>query len=277
MPAANTEFCHSYPCYSLPSYADVALSDICLQERDGEHRQGPLAKTMHVLQYITAGKGTLHVQGKTYAVQAGDLFYLPKNVVLTYAADPADPYTYYWVGFDGASAADIIGKIGVSAAAPVKRFDDARIAETCAQMVQHLPQNNSVSFADGMSAFYRLLAVLFSHNKENYSKSQDASTEYVNKALLFIRNRFAEDINVTAVAEAVGLGRNHFSTLFHKHVGIAPVEYLMRYRIGQAQKMLKQGMSVTDTAISCGFNSPANFSVQFKRITGTTPVKYKNG
>ncbi|MBQ1998663.1 MAG: AraC family transcriptional regulator, partial [Spirochaetales bacterium] len=35
-------------------------------------------------------------------------------------------------------------------------------------------------------------------------------------------------------------------------------------------------VSVAETAISCGFSSISNFSVQFKKVVGISPAKYKS-
>ena len=261
---------------SVPIDTSLSLINFGFQDRDEKHRQGPLTKAEHVLQYISKGKGTLCVKPRTYSVQAGDLFYLPKNLLLSYHSDASDPYVYYWVGFDGASAVKFVERMGLMPDNPVKPLCDDRITEAYARIGAALEKNNFASYTEGMGEFYKLFALLLSFEEENAKSVQTVSMRCVNQAILYIRNNFSSDINVTAIADAVGLGRNWFSTIFRKYTGLPPVQYLMRYRIDQAQKMLRQGMSVTETAIGCGFDSPANFSVQFKKLTGVSPVSYKN-
>lgn len=275
------ETTHTY--FYAPMSSNMPLADFNLsllqfgfQDKDKAHKQGPLTKTEHVLQYISEGKGTLRVGGKTYELNAGDLFYLPKNVMLSYNSESSDPYTYYWIGFDGASAAQIVKRIGLTPENAVRRYNEPAITAAYERIGEALAKNNLASYTEALGEFYKLLGLLLSFNNENIQKLKSVSVDYVDKAIIYIQNNFNADINVTSIAEAIGLGRNYFSVIFHKYTGITPVEYLMRYRIDQAQKMLSQGMPVTETAISCGFNSPANFSVQFKNITGISPVKYKN-
>ena len=40
--------------------------------------------------------------------------------------------------------------------------------------------------------------------------------------------------------------------------------------------MLAEGKSVTDTALSCGFNDYANFIRTFKQAVGVPPGKYRS-
>lgn len=263
--------------FSLPvTDTNLSFINFGFQDRDENHSQGPLAKTEHILQYISEGKGYLTVKGKTYSLKSGDLFYLPKNVLLSYKSEKSDPYRYFWIGYDGTSAAALTDKIGLTPDSPVLHLCDARITSVYENIGGALKEGSFSSFMDAVSGMYKLFSLLLSFNAENIQKMQNVSVEYVNKAVIYIQNNFAADINVTSIAEAIGLGRNYFSVIFRKHTGFTPVGYLMKYRIDQAQKMLKQGMTVTEAAMSCGFNSPANFSVQFKKITGVSPKKYQN-
>ncbi len=245
------------------------------QDVDPQHKQGPYFKTEHVLQYVLSGKGFYEICGKKHTVKHGDMFYLPKNVLLSYAADPTDPYTYFWLGMDGASAKTLIERTGLSERTPVIHYGDNAITRYYESIEAHLSQN---TFADHLSATgkaYELIAFLLSKNEDNLQKLKSVAVEYADAAIQFIKNRFNEDITVQQIADYVGIGRSYLCVIFTKYTSMSPVEYLIRYRVDQAQKMLSQGFSVTDTALNCGFNSPAHFSVQFKKITGKTPIKFK--
>jgi two-component system response regulator YesN len=52
----------------------------------------------------------------------------------------------------------------------------------------------------------------------------------------------------------------------------------MEYRIEQSISMLLDGnKTITEIAMDVGFNSINHFIDTFKKITGTTPHKYKSG
>ena len=121
---------------------------------------------------------------------------------------------------------------------------------------------------------FELFARLLSFHEENVHKLRPPAVEYVEKAIRYVKDNFGDDIGVSDMAAAVGVGRSYLCILFKKLTSVSPVEYLISYRIGQAEKMLASGLSVTETALSCGFNSPAHFCVQFKKRTGRTPSRY---
>lgn len=257
--------------------ATVALSleNFGYQPANPKHYQGPVTKSEHVLQYVVDGQGALVLQGKRYHLKKGDLFYLPKNCVLSYFADELNPYEYYWVGVDGPTAKQIINRMGISKEQPVKRVEAELVVPVFEAIRVALNKDSLVGLVEANAHLLELTAVLLSTEECNSLPLKRASVEHVNKAVSFIESSFSQDVNVTAIADAVGLKRTYFSAIFKRHTGVSPVEYLMNYRIDQAKAMLAGGMPVTEVALSCGFNSPANFSAQFKRITGHTPSLYR--
>ncbi len=51
----------------------------------------------------------------------------------------------------------------------------------------------------------------------------------------------------------------------------SPMEYLTRYRLDKACDMLRQGSTVTETALSNGFHSQSYFTEVFRRMVGKPP------
>lgn len=258
-----------------PSNFNADIVNFGFQQKDPTHHQGPLTKTEHVLQYVVSGKGTLVIKGVKHSVKTDDMFYLPKNALLSYYSDQNDPYEYFWIGLDGVSTKQLIEKIGLSETSPVKNIPDERIIDTFVKIGTALCENNFAGLSRAHGELFNLLSLLLSSRGENLTPLKTPSDKYVENAIRYIETNFGMDINVTQIAKAVGLCRNYLCVLFGKHTGMSPVKYLMNYRIEQSRKMLAQGLAVTETALNCGFNSPANFSVQFKKITGMSPVKYR--
>lgn len=203
------------------------------------------------------------------------MFYLPKNTLLSYYSDKNEPYEYFWIGLDGVSVKQLIEKIGLSETEPVKNMPDECIIDTFVKIETSLCENNFAGLYRAHGELFNLLSLLLSYRSENLTPLKSTVNRYVENAVCYIETNFGMDINVTQIAKTVGLSRNYLCVLFGRHMGISPVKYLMNYRIEQSRKMLAQKLTVTETALNCGFNSPANFSVQFKKITGMSPVKYR--
>ncbi|MGN6444724.1 helix-turn-helix transcriptional regulator [Amnibacterium sp.] len=90
-----------------------------------------------------------------------------------------------------------------------------------------------------------------------------------------IDRRFAEPLDVPAIAAAVHLSAAHFSRRFHSVYGETPYQYLMTRRIERACAMLRAGASVTEACMAVGASSLGSFSSRFTDIVGTTPSAYR--
>jgi AraC family transcriptional regulator of arabinose operon len=98
---------------------------------------------------------------------------------------------------------------------------------------------------------------------------------YVQRSVDFIHYNYAT-INVTDIVEYIGFTRSYFSTLFRRHMGISPQEYLMRYRMEQACRLLRDtALSVQEIGERVGYQEPLNFSRSFKRSVGLSPTEYR--
>ena len=54
------------------------------------------------------------------------------------------------------------------------------------------------------------------------------------------------------------------------------MQYIIRRRIGEAQNLLiTTRRSITDIALSCGYNNSNYFQSVFKRLVGMTPGQYR--
>ncbi len=265
------------PDKKLLPITDVTLNivNLGIQEKDSAHKYGPIMRSEYILQYITDGEGFLEMCGKVYELKKGDMFCLPKNVLLKYWANEKNPYTYYWIGIDGLSMKKLLEFIGFSVASPIINYSDDKIVEKYEKIKNALLKNNFAGFIKGLGSVYELLSYLLKKNKQNLQPIESESMKYVNQAIEYIHNNYNDDITVTSIADKVGLCRNYLSVIFKKAMGTSPVEYLLLYRIAKAKIMLKEKASVTETAINCGFNSISNFSVQFKRIVGVSPYSFK--
>lgn len=110
-----------------------------------------------------------------------------------------------------------------------------------------------------------------------HSLSKKNSFKYMETAKAYIDDRFANsDLDLSSVAEYVGINVSYFSKLFGEMEGQTFVEYLSAYRVKKAKQMLDDtNLNVKEIGFMCGFNSPQNFIRVFKKYTGKTPGIYK--
>jgi AraC-like DNA-binding protein len=91
-------------------------------------------------------------------------------------------------------------------------------------------------------------------------------------ALYYVEQHFREKIRCDDVARLCGMSSFRFSRVFKDKYTIAFRDYVVRYRLREAYKMIKdQKATVTDAAFSVGFNDISYFSRMFKRHFDISP------
>jgi two-component system response regulator YesN len=95
------------------------------------------------------------------------------------------------------------------------------------------------------------------------------------KALGYIRENFGAGIQLGDAAEHARISASHLSRLFAEHLKSNFIDYLTDLRIGEAERLLKEGkLNVKEIAAAAGYQDPNYFSKTFKKITGVLPTQY---
>ena len=95
------------------------------------------------------------------------------------------------------------------------------------------------------------------------------------RAKLFIDEHYAEKINLDEIADEAFFSKYHFLRLFKSICGKTPHQYLVHVRLTQAQRMLEEGKSVSETCLAVGFESMSSFSGLFRKQVGLSPSDFQ--
>jgi YesN/AraC family two-component response regulator len=98
----------------------------------------------------------------------------------------------------------------------------------------------------------------------------------VRSAMAYLHENFAEAISRPDIARHVGITEDHLTFCFRQELGTTPIEYLQRYRINQARRLLKESQqTITEIALNVGFSDSGYFSRIFRRETGMSPEMFR--
>ncbi len=94
-------------------------------------------------------------------------------------------------------------------------------------------------------------------------------------ALNFIASNTGSRISNEHLAKLCGMSVVYFRKIFTEVMGVSPITYARNLRIKKAREMLRSDYgSITDIALSLGYNNIYDFSRDFKKHTGVPPTKY---
>lgn len=98
--------------------------------------------------------------------------------------------------------------------------------------------------------------------------------DFTRKTLSYMEKNLAEPITSADAARALSYNPSYFCRLFKKSFAYDFSTFLNMRRIEKAKELLFH-MSVSETAMRCGFCSASYFSEVFKKTTSFTPTQYK--
>ncbi|MBP5265260.1 MAG: response regulator [Lachnospiraceae bacterium] len=103
-------------------------------------------------------------------------------------------------------------------------------------------------------------------------------SKYVVEALDYIAGHYGEqNLRLRDIAEALHMSEGHLSHVFKKETDYTVNNYITRFRMRAAMKLLKDcRMKVYEVAEEVGYKDLAYFSTTFKNIIGCTPSEYQD-
>jgi AraC-like DNA-binding protein len=103
-----------------------------------------------------------------------------------------------------------------------------------------------------------------------------APARHLLRARDLIDARYAEPLDVPALARRAHASPAHFIRSFKRVFGETPHQYLRTRRIERAQELLRStDLPVADVCSAVGFASVGSFSTTFKRLVGCAPTAYR--
>ena len=101
--------------------------------------------------------------------------------------------------------------------------------------------------------------------------------EPVKKAQEYIEKNFQDKITVDQLASLFSIGRRNFERRFKKATSNTVIEYMQRVKIEAAKLSLESSrQNVNEVMYNSGYTDTKAFRTTFKKITGLSPVQYRN-
>jgi len=112
--------------------------------------------------------------------------------------------------------------------------------------------------------------IMFSGQKKHEDDPIKQAQEYIEKNV-------TEKISVEDLALRYAIGRRHFERRFKKATNNTPVEYIQRVKIEAAKKSFEiSRKNVNEVMYDVGYSDNKAFRTVFKKITGLSPIEYRN-
>ncbi|MCX6032732.1 MAG: substrate-binding domain-containing protein [Chloroflexi bacterium] len=141
--------------------------------------------------------------------------------------------------------------------------------------MSHLSRGVASILQKGMFTTEETLARVeqaLARNKRLGSETQ----RLVRRVMAYIHTNFSQDISREQMASYVGVSARHLTRCFAQEVGLSPIDYLNRFRVVQARRLLDDGhANITEVMNAVGFRDSSYFSKIFRREVGMSPSAYR--
>lgn len=235
------------------------------------------------LALVLDGKITAEIGGEAYVVNTGEAALVTPFMTHAYRSEP-DSVTFVMV-FSGNYVEDFSRAVaGKTPVCPIftpspetlgflERFvvfpgksDDER----------RLPSPDEFSILITPPEPLRLKASLYAACADFLASTTLASgaksDSLVRDILNYVEKNYAEDITLVGMANALGYDYRYLSRLFGKSFSMNFKALVNQYRVDRAASLIRStALSLSEIALSCGFQSIRSFNRAFKEITGATP------
>lgn len=119
--------------------------------------------------------------------------------------------------------------------------------------------------------YYRLLTGPHG-NKLKQMVSFNSNTQKIAKATEYLQAHYKETVTVESLAKLCGMSLSGFHNYFKKHTTLSPLQYQKSLRLMEAKRLISQeNLPVASAAFQVGYESPSQFSREFKRYFGSAP------
>jgi transcriptional regulator GlxA family with amidase domain len=101
--------------------------------------------------------------------------------------------------------------------------------------------------------------------------------EMVIKAQAYIESKLDEKISIESLSSKFSVGRRNFDRRFIKATGNTPIEYAQRVKIESAKKAFETSRkNIQEVMYEVGYSDAKAFREVFRKITGISPLEYRN-
>ena len=246
------------------------------------YRERSQAIRQYVLIYCVSGSGWYRVGERYYTVGANEYFILPAGVPHAYGASETDPWTVYWLHFQGdhasiyAQGAQYPQRVLPGIASRIGHRNN--IFEEIFTTLSRDCSLEALRFVSSLLHYY-LASMRY---LQQYRQAEDATPKQagddavVSAVVHFLKENIEHRLSLDEMAAFAGYSVSHFTSVFRKKTGSSPLNFFNRLKMERASQLLTgTDMRVNQVCFKVGIDDPYYFSRLFTRLMGCSPQAYR--
>lgn len=225
------------------------------------------------LLYLLRGELKLTIGNESYPFSAGDAVIIPPHTKYRYDnAAQGEEIGYLYLHFTGSKCKELIALCGLPIAKPAKIGVHLEIVDKFEELFNEFI-NRHKSFPFATSALIKQILISMGKRAESASGTPKKN---LTLSIRYIHLHLKESLDIKTLAKMEYVSPSRYRQIFREITGTSPLEYITEQRILLACNLIERGYtSISQIAEESGYTDRLYFQRVFKRITGTTPGKYR--
>lgn len=257
------------------------ITDIGFYPKAGYHfrMRESSESDQYILLYCVDGEGWVNAEGKIQKLSRGEVVILPRGKAHSYGSNKNNPWTIYWIHFDGSMAAYFAE--GLEKPFLISAGQDSRIEDRLAlfEDIYTTLKNgySKINLDYSVTVMFHFLGSLkFMSAFRSSLSGRQSQRDIVEDAIHFMRENIQRQIKLEEIAQYTNYSVSHFSILFREKTGYSPLNYFNQLRIQAACHHLDfTDLKINQIAMMTGFDDQFYFSRLFSKTMGCSPVSYR--
>ncbi|MBD2845024.1 helix-turn-helix transcriptional regulator [Paenibacillus sp. IB182496] len=275
---------HSFFECFFPKLQDVLIRDGDFWAQYG-YVVGPIQAKLYNFCCVDGGIAEMELNGKVYALKAGQAFHFAPGDQLHIRSARRDPLRYTSVHFYHYPLIWEGLKVQVAERVEALPFDRVVHLQSVYATVQIELQALHALWTckqggyewRSRQKFVHVLQHLVEH-LDSRLRREDGTVRLVLETMRYIQEHYAAALDRDQLARMASLSASYYSTLFKKYAGYPPMEYLHKLRLDRAKELLRgTNAPVSTIAREVGYRDPLYFTRLFAKEIGMSPRKFRNG
>lgn len=271
------------PAFMLEKLARHPLTKDCYPTAMGYypaamgHRMQRERHDDNLLLYCTSGRGHLTADNWHSEVTAGHIMLLPQGLAHTYEADEKDPWTLYWVHFQGASTRVFMQYLGYRDDRPLANAGVSPLLIGAFTNLLEVRRTgySTRAFINAANHLRHLITQMSMEISAHAGRLQSGfELDHVQAYML---EHIDQTITLDALAQVANMSKYHFSNRYKALTGYPPVKHFLNMKMEHACHLLDStDMGVSEIARGVGYDDPLYFSRLFSKTIGSSPRGYRS-
>ncbi|WP_082130343.1 AraC family transcriptional regulator [Kiloniella spongiae] len=101
--------------------------------------------------------------------------------------------------------------------------------------------------------------------------AQDIYAHKIAPLVHYIENNYNKTIAIETLSALAGMSASSLYTKFKEATTMTPLQFIQNFRLHKARRLILSGTPIGDASYAVGYNSPSQFSREFKRLFNQSP------